>query len=465
MDYEGYKIIDIDKNGLLINPNTGAWLMLNSTSKLIASDFLIGNELSTIINNISMYYDLPSEVIQEDIEKCYNRLIVEISHLNELLNMEHTYKDNLSSSITIHITNKCNLNCPYCYRDSSSKNLNELKIDDIVKTITGFYDVGHKEFVISGGEPTLHSNFTEIALQINNIAKDIKLILITNGTSEIDDNTLDTMCSSFDSIQISLDSSNEIVNGQTRGANSLRKVSSFINRLVKKGYKNYFILVTPQGCDNKNYNPVEELPELLKYAIKNKSKGIKINQLRQGGRYLRSDYGEFNEKLFWEGVDVLHEEMSRQYTINAVGQTESFIILVSQDMSNVIMGYYQSKHCGVGMNTFAIDDFGNVYPCTSLMGSEFIIGNVIETSVKEIVDYSKQIYEKYSVEKLEQCTDCDYRLLCAGGCRAIAYYHSGDLAGRTPLCDTYKKRLETWVSRTLNSSLINSCEDDKDENK
>ena len=165
------------------------------------------------------------------------------------------------------------------------------------------------------------------------------------------------------------------------------------------------------------------------------------------------DKGFFNEKMFWDGVDALYEEISRQYYINAIGVNNSFTVLVSHDMTNVIMGYVKTVHCGVGLDAFAVDDYGNLFPCTSLMEERFIIGNILEKPTKELVDLSIKKYERYNVNNLKQCADCDYRLLCSGGCRATAYYYSGDLAGTTPLCDTYKERMKKWILAALKSGV------------
>ena len=66
-------------------------------------------------------------------------------------------------TVYIEITNQCNLNCATCYnRSGLNRSRVELSFDQIENTLNLFLPFGLQRFLLSGGEPTLHSEFEKI---------------------------------------------------------------------------------------------------------------------------------------------------------------------------------------------------------------------------------------------------------------------------------------------------------------
>lgn len=81
-------------------------------------------------------------------------------------------------SITIELTDRCNLRCTHCYKEAQICNNSFLSLETIKKIFSQIDgNVGHID--ISGGEATLHPDFEEIvkASPIKNMS------LLTNGTN------------------------------------------------------------------------------------------------------------------------------------------------------------------------------------------------------------------------------------------------------------------------------------------
>ena len=77
----------------------------------------------------------------------------------------------------VNITNKCNVECPFCCMYSSPRN-NRFMSFDTFKHIVDETD-GSFELQLEGGEPLLHKNlFLEYAVSTNRCTK---IILLTNG--------------------------------------------------------------------------------------------------------------------------------------------------------------------------------------------------------------------------------------------------------------------------------------------
>lgn len=83
--------------------------------------------------------------------------------------------------IYYEITSKCNLHCDYCYNDSGINRDEHMSIQQIREIINILIEKhGLKSITLSGGEPMLHREFSDIVEFL--ASKDIMMILITNAT-------------------------------------------------------------------------------------------------------------------------------------------------------------------------------------------------------------------------------------------------------------------------------------------
>ena len=85
-----------------------------------------------------------------------------------------TQPDNLG----LYLTQRCNLNCSYCYLEDSPERIQELNINEILKSISGFQG---STIILSGGEPTLREDLFDIINKIK--LRGYRIILATNGIS------------------------------------------------------------------------------------------------------------------------------------------------------------------------------------------------------------------------------------------------------------------------------------------
>lgn len=92
-------------------------------------------------------------------------------------------KDKLGREINylrISVTKKCNLNCSYC---GSKKDtfVNELTADEIVTLTAAFAEKGITKVRLTGGEPLMRDDITEIAQRIKKTEGIGSLYITTNG--------------------------------------------------------------------------------------------------------------------------------------------------------------------------------------------------------------------------------------------------------------------------------------------
>lgn len=97
---------------------------------------------------------------------------------------------------------------------------------------------------------------------------------------------------------------------------------------------------------------------------------------------------------------------------------------------------YEFHKCIAGVGTFYISDNGNVYPCTGLLGEQFLIDNLRNRPLPEIVrDPKMSEMAGYNRDGIHgHCRECPYFRVCRGACRGAVYAHTGDLNASFPVC-------------------------------
>lgn len=122
---------------------------------------------------------------------------------------------------TLELTDKCNLRCNYCYKESDSRKNAFLKEPLIL--LRSLYEIGIRHIELSGGEPLLHPELPEILKFLG--SKFNMVALLTNGFF-INEELLDIISEYKDKfiLQIGLDGSNsEIVDKITGTKGAFKK--------------------------------------------------------------------------------------------------------------------------------------------------------------------------------------------------------------------------------------------------
>lgn len=103
--------------------------------------------------------------------------------------------------IYYELTSQCNLNCKYCYNDSSMDKLDWMNYDQVCQAIARLKkDHNLLSMTLSGGEPLLHPAFENVVRLLHSLG--INIVLITNGLllKEYDPN----LFSLFKCVQVSI---------------------------------------------------------------------------------------------------------------------------------------------------------------------------------------------------------------------------------------------------------------------
>lgn len=117
-------------------------------------------------------------------------------------------KIDVLQNVTVEILNYCNSSCIHCYLSHLSPKI--VKFEDVISVIDQAAEAGAMQITLTGGEPLLHPNITEIIMHIKN--KGMAVNLLTSLNVDIT-KCLDivTVC---DKIGISIYGSNKDIHDQ-----------------------------------------------------------------------------------------------------------------------------------------------------------------------------------------------------------------------------------------------------------
>lgn len=309
---------------------------------------------------------------------------------NKYLNTKNNLKD-----VYFHVSQECNLRCKYCYASNNlGKNL-LMPLDKAKVYVTRLYNIGIRNFIITGGEPLLNPYIDDIIYYIKSKYNDTKVILLTNGTL-ITSRTKSLLLS--DNIIISLD-----VNGSKNriGLNEKKLFDDIIALDSNLRYKVIIRSVISKGDEE----------YILKFKRFFEHIGIKFITIpRLPNCYEDIKFIPDMEKLTQSSI----------YDINS----------------------YRPIKCGAGKVEIAVDWNGDIYPCQNLISSEFLITSLNNPNYKKDLLQSEVIsyIDTCNVLNIEECKNCDFKYICGGGCRALSYKVYNKLDKKLDFfCDHFKR--------------------------
>lgn len=142
--------------------------------------------------------------------------------------------------LRLSLTDMCNFRCTYClpdgYRKAKGAPTN-LSPDEIVRLVHAFATLGLWKIRLTGGEPTLRKEFTEIASAVSNVPGISRLAMTTNGY-RLPERAQSFYDAGIRAINISIDSLDPAKFKQITGHARLEEVLAGIEAARAAGIKN-----------------------------------------------------------------------------------------------------------------------------------------------------------------------------------------------------------------------------------
>ena len=283
--------------------------------------------------------------------------------------------------INIHITDRCNLKCTYCYSNFYKRKNKDISKENIFRIVDSFKELGVIEVSLIGGEPFLHPDFPEIVDYVKK--QGLFCSAVTNGyfiEKHIETaRKLDMICLSLDGPQKT--------NDFTRGKGSFEKGIEALS-LLQENNINRSVRATLQ---KNNLSCIEEMKKIgEKYgAILNF--GLLFPQSSEDGEVKtiskETPLDEAYRDVLKEVIELKKKHPKRFFNSitnlnNALNWPTSYTkyFLYEDDLNNY--PDFKSIPCFGGRTFATVDTDGKLYPCTNLIGY-YDAPNVLEMDVKK----------------------------------------------------------------------------------
>lgn len=283
--------------------------------------------------------------------------------------------------LNIHITDKCNLRCSYCYSNFYKRHNDDIPKKEIVRIVDAFKDMGVIEVSLIGGEPFLHPDFPEIVDYIK--SKGLFCSTVTNGYF-IQRHIL--TAAKLDMVCVSIDGP-EKINDITRGKGSYSRAIEAL-KILREHNINRSIRATLQ---KHNLEYIEEIMRIgVEYdAILNF--GLLFPQSSEEGK-VKTISKETPEDLCYKNALRKIIELKKQYPdrffnsltnlYNAFNWPTSYTRFFLSVDELKEFSYFKTIPCFGGRTFATIDTDGKIYPCTNLIGY-YDAPNVLKMDVKK----------------------------------------------------------------------------------
>jgi uncharacterized protein len=331
----------------------------------------------------------------------------------------------------LHITNACNLRCPYCYLSKTSENMDEptgrASVDAVISSAVreGYPAIKLK---YAGGEASLnHRHMTGLHAYAKERAAaaglQLQATLLSNGVS-LPAGLIGTLREESIRVMISLDGVGAAHDTQrpfVSGRPSFRQVERTIATLVKARYGPHLsITITARNAAG--------VPDVVRFALDH-DLTFSLNFFRDNDQAAGVADLQYGEQAMIAALlgsfAVIAERLPRWSVLGSV-----------LDRGQLLQP--RERSCGVGQDYVVIDQRGRVAKCH--MEIERTLGDVFRHDPLQLVraDTGPGVAQNLPVTEKAGCRDCTWRYWCTGGCAVATFRATGRSDIKSPNCNIYK---------------------------
>ncbi len=259
--------------------------------------------------------------------------------------------------LRLSVTDVCNFKCTYClpdgYQPSGRKNSSFLNRDEIRRVVKAFADCGTSKVRITGGEPSLRKDFTQIIETVAATEGIQKVATTTNGY-RMAQQVASWKQSGLTHINVSIDSLDPRMFHQITGENKFHQVMAGIDKAFEVGYEQVKVNVVLM----KDLNH-QQLPQFLAW-IKDKPIQLRFIELMQTG-----EMDELFQRHHVSGVAIRNQLIADGWILKVRaandGPAQVFVHPDYQGEIGLIMPY--EKHFCESCNRLRISAMGKLHLC------------------------------------------------------------------------------------------------------
>lgn len=330
-------------------------------------------------------------------------------------------------SAWLHITDRCNLRCTYCYlphvKHDMSWETGKKTVETIVKTAFS-QNYPTIQLKYSGGEALLRFSLVKRLHQYaQKLAQQYKIELhgtvLSNGTLLTHDIAKEMRALNLN-LMISLDGLGRFHDAHrpyAGGRGSFTDVQEGIT-IAQANNLNTMISITISGSS------AGGLGDVVRWVLAQDLR-FNLNFYRENKR--SSDELTFEDEQIIAGMLAAYKEIEKN-------MPDYSLLDAIVDRANLSTPHLRT--CGVGQNYVVFDHNGRVNKCQMHLYD----GPPNQQTDDPLIwiQNAPQGIQNLPVDEKEGCNTCEWKYWCAGGCPLVTYKATGTFNKRSPNCAIYK---------------------------
>lgn len=330
-------------------------------------------------------------------------------------------------TLWLHVTNACNLNCPYCYVHKDKAALDEEQGLALLRQAMRLVEQGPfhgLKVKYAGGEPMLafqRLQRWQTWLEEETARRGLRMeaVVLTNGTRMTHEQARWLQAHQV-KVMASVDGVGEVhdrLRSDRRGRGSFELVQHTVDEVLLP------LGIRPTVSMTLTSLNVHQAPAMAQWAIIERELPLSFNFYRRGldgPEALRPD------------LEALIYALEQAYRL-LEGHLPTWPF--TSGLLDRVRLFPHERTCGVGQHYLAVTHRGQVASCHMLL--QHPVATEIST---EAVQRAMQQVPNLRFDQKE-CLDCPFVTLCTGGCPLETYSLTGRWASRNPYCAVYRALL------------------------
>ncbi len=349
------------------------------------------------------------------------------------------------SAVYFNITERCNLNCRYCYIPEKmrhrGRHMPEERVIKALQTLKAYFkatagDTLMPKVIFHGAEPLL--NKKALFNGIEKFGKDFMFGIQTN-TVLLDAEAVSFLKTRNVRIGISLDGPTAKIVDKTRASWAGKGVFGHVERAMKLlgGYDAWSVICT---ITTEN---MRSLPQMVGYLHDNEVHNCLLNVVRctlPSARRIKPD-DRTAARHFIDALQSSHRLYKKSGRKLVVANFANILISILAPTARRLM--CDISPCGGGRCFFALAPSGDIFPCSEFIGlKHFRGGNIFKDDMNDILESAPfKLVTGRKAEDIEPCRRCAIRHFCGSPCPAEAYEMNGGMDKTGAFCEFYEEQV------------------------
>ncbi|HOD82604.1 MAG: Anaerobic sulfatase-maturating enzyme [Planctomycetes bacterium ADurb.Bin126] len=359
--------------------------------------------------------------------------------------MDHLRFGLTPSAVYFNPTERCNLDCTYCYippkMRRSGRHMPAERVLKAMEILHAYFrrtlGRGHTpQIIFHGAEPLLNRDAVFEAIDRY---KGKFLFGVQTNATRLDDSAVEFLTSRRVSIGLSLDAHSLAVADRTRrtwdGRGVYGDVLAAMDRL--KGYDNWSVICTVSSEN------VAHLSKVVDFFHRRRVPTCLMNILRctlPRSRQVKPDDATAAKRFIaaLERTSQLYRRTGRKLV---VGNFANILLAILAPSARRLM--CDVSPCGGGRCFFALAPDGGMFPCSEFIGLEnFRGGNLFTDNIPDVLKTRPfELVTGRKVEDIEPCRRCAIRHFCGSPCPAEAHEMNGGMNRTGAFCEFYEEQV------------------------